>query len=172
LNRAELAYALLKEKGTKEYFGVFVSSDGEIFNKDGTPRRMYLCGGRSESGRYKSVSVGSMNRYIHRIVAELFIGPCPSGMEVNHIDGNKQNNSVKNLEYVTRKQNISHARSIGHIRNGERLHNAKLNQLAVLEIRRIRKEQNLPYNKIARMYGVTTVTAFRADKGHCWGHVA
>jgi hypothetical protein len=113
-----------------------------------------------------------MNRYIHRIVAELFIGPCPPGMEVNHRDGDKQNNRAENLEYVTRKQNMAHAKDIGHLRNGERLHNAKLNASTVLEIRRIRREQNLAYNKIARMFGVTTVTAFRADKGHCWGHVA
>ena len=172
MNRAQAAYQMLKEKRTKEYYGVFVSSDGEVFNRDGTPRRMNLCGGRSGSGRYKSVCVGSMNRYIHRIVAELFIGPCPPGMEVNHRDGDKQNNRVENLEYVTRNQNVAHAKSIGHFRNGERLHNSKLNASTVLEIRRLRREQNLAYNKIARMFGVTTVTVFRADKGHCWGHVA
>lgn len=166
MNRAEL-----NGKEIKEYFDVLVSSDGEILNKDGTPRRVYLSGGRPESGRYKCLCVGSLNRYVHRIVAELFIAPCPPGMEVNHRDGNKLNNRVENLEYVTRKQNMEHAKNIGHLRNGERIHNAKLNPSVVLEIRELRREKKTAYNKIAKMFGITTVTAFRADKGHCWGHV-
>ena len=46
---------------------------------------------------------------IHILVATAFIGPKPKGYEVNHIDGNKLNNSVDNLEWVTRKRNTRHA---------------------------------------------------------------
>ena len=47
--------------------------------------------------------------YIHRLVAEAYI-PNPDGkLEVNHIDGNKENNHYSNLEWATRKENVVHS---------------------------------------------------------------
>jgi len=54
----------------------------------------------------------SQKRYfVHRIVMLALVGP--SELDVNHMDGNKTNNHISNLEYVTRKENIVHAISIG-----------------------------------------------------------
>lgn len=61
------------------------------------------------------ISIGK-RRYtycVHRLVAETFMMPQPPGTEINHKDGNKANNSVSNLEWVTRKENIRHAFSTG-----------------------------------------------------------
>lgn len=46
--------------------------------------------------------------YVHRLVAEAYLG-ATSGMDVNHKDGDKSNNSVENLEIVTHQENMKHA---------------------------------------------------------------
>lgn len=46
------------------------------------------------------------NQRIHRLMLEVFIGPCPKGMEACHNDGNKTNNILPNLRWDTRKNNI------------------------------------------------------------------
>jgi hypothetical protein len=51
--------------------------------------------------------------YVHRLVAEAFIGPIPEGFEVNHKDGCKTNANADNLEIVTARQNIQHAIRLG-----------------------------------------------------------
>lgn len=52
------------------------------------------------------------NLYVHALVAECFLGD-RSGKEVNHIDGDKSNNALSNLEYVTHKENMQHAQKSG-----------------------------------------------------------
>lgn len=49
----------------------------------------------------------------HAAVMLLFIGARPPGLEVNHKDGDKKNNAISNLEYVTRSENIRHAVRLG-----------------------------------------------------------
>lgn len=46
--------------------------------------------------------------YVHRLVAEAFLGEASSDMTVNHKDGNRQNNHVDNLEWLSRADNIRH----------------------------------------------------------------
>lgn len=52
------------------------------------------------------------NYYVHRLVMNAFAGECPDGCEVNHIDENKSNNHISNLEYVCHRTNINHGTNI------------------------------------------------------------
>ncbi len=51
-------------------------------------------------------------RKIHKLVCEQFIGPLQNGKNINHKDGNKSNNHVNNLEYITLSENQMHARYV------------------------------------------------------------
>lgn len=82
-----------------------VKRDGRILkqNLDG---RGYLGLALSKNGKAKT------NR-IHKLVAWHFVGGFNEGLQVNHIDGNKQNNKSTNLEWVTHKENAIHAVNTG-----------------------------------------------------------
>ena len=67
---------------------------------------------------YQLVGADAPPDLVHRLVAETWI-PNPNGYEqVNHIDGNKDNNSVENLEWVTPSQNMYHSMRTGLRKGG------------------------------------------------------
>ena len=47
--------------------------------------------------------------YVHKLVYEILNGDIPDGMQINHINSNKQDNCIDNLEVVTRSENVKHA---------------------------------------------------------------
>jgi hypothetical protein len=64
-------------------------------------RRNYACVKLSANGV-------ALNRRVHQLVAEAFIGPRPEGHDVDHIDGNTRNNSLANLRYLPLSENRAH----------------------------------------------------------------
>jgi hypothetical protein len=78
-----------------------------------------------------------IQRRAHQVVWESVHGPVPSGLEINHRNGVKTDNTLANLELVTRQQNILHAYAIGLKNNqGENHPQHKLTAEDVKEIRR------------------------------------
>lgn len=95
----------------KKYLGYDVYSDGRI--KSNGIRKVFLKGYDCGYG-YDSVKLNGKNFYRHRVICECFLGKRPDGYTVNHKDGNKLNNHISNLEYITRKENYIHALNNGY----------------------------------------------------------
>jgi hypothetical protein len=91
----------------------FITNKGVVISKKtNKPRKLFI----SNSGYYTvnyTKNGTTSNHYVHRLVAEYFIGEIPEGYCVNHIDGNKLNNDVSNLEIVSYSTNTQHADSTG-----------------------------------------------------------
>lgn len=92
-----------------------ICSDGNVISKKtNKPRKQFLNKNGYPMVNYRDNRLKkTYNFYVHRLVAELFIGKIPENMCVNHKDGNKQNNHVENLEIVTYGENIKHADRLG-----------------------------------------------------------
>ena len=87
----------------------FSWKDGEKFMKTWD-----AVGGHETTGRYVAISVNDApEKYIHRLVARYFIPNPDNKQTVNHKDGNKLNNHVDNLEWLTHKENMQHAVKMG-----------------------------------------------------------
>jgi len=115
-------------------------------------------------------------RSIHSMVAEAFIGPYPKDKEINHIDGNKQNNSVENLEYITKTENMNHAIKMGlrWVPKGSACKQSILTESDVAEIRRIAKERGFRcgQKQLANQFGVSERTIQSIIYREHWKHVA
>ena len=91
---------------------------------------------------------------IHRLIAKTFIPNPKNKPQVNHIDGNKQNNKVSNLEWVTHSENTIHAFKIGLMARGEEHKSAKLSDKEVREIRKKYSSGKYLQKELAEKYNV------------------
>lgn len=84
----------------------YVSDDGFIYSSLG--RGKWLMGSVNSCGYIQVVLRPDAKVFcVHRLVLETFLGKCP--LEADHINGNKSDNSLQNLEYVTRSENMIRA---------------------------------------------------------------
>lgn len=112
---------------------------------------------------------------IHRLVAMAFLPVVSNKLEINHIDGNKANNKLSNIEWCNRSENITHAFRLGlkkapkGVINGE----CKLTEKQVLEIRQqylgVRKGVSMDY--LALKYNISRSQVSRILKRQSWKHI-
>ena len=178
---------------THPTYRLSVSDAGDVIGPSGRALKLRI----SNSG-YARVAVyvdgKQKSLFVHRLVAELFLLGEKKD-QVNHIDGNKLNNLLSNLEWCTRSENARHAVATGLYRpptvtdkflsgarkrgdairdsgahKGEKHPRAKLNDSI---IRQIRAEPKTKYGTSPwERYGISNVMYRNIRIGKAWSHVA
>ena len=122
-------------KETK-YEGYSITETGELYSfKKKTMRKLAPEYIRSGYIRYKLSVNGIVIRILaHRLVYETYVGEIPDGLFVNHIDGDKCNNHVSNLELVSNRDNVIHAVKTNLIKVGEEHISAKISDDTLLSM--------------------------------------
>lgn len=144
------------------YEGLYkVSECGEVLN---TKRNRLMKSYRHCRG-YDRISLtfqGSQrSHYVHRLVGNAFLEP-PEHIgqtQINHIDGNKNNNHYSNLEWVTPSENINHAIKTGLLKHPVSIKEKDREVMAYLYI-----HTRLSQDEIADVFGVSATTVSLAVK--------
>ena len=104
--------------------------------------------------------LGRKTKLIHRLVAQTHI-PNPLKLpQVNHIDGNKSNNSVSNLEWCTGQQNVDHSIKVGLVAKGLARPNAKCSPEDI-QIMKDMRAIGKTYYQIGKRFGIAYQTAHK-----------
>jgi hypothetical protein len=166
-----------------------VSNFGNVHSKDrivvddyrGTVRSRRLRGKVIRTRMYDNyghlaVGLSTQNRNkrtwsVHQLVLLAFVGKCPTGLEIRHIDGQAWNNRLDNLVYGTHTENehdkIEHGTKIYGERNGQ----SKLLETQVLEIKS-RLVLGEDYKALAVEFDVHLMTIWRIKKEKNWFYLA
>lgn len=149
-----------------------VSNLGHVRNaKTGRIRKL----NKGETTGYYQLSLWNGERHVnsmlHRVLAEAFISNPENKPQVNHIDYDRTNNQLSNLEWATASENIAHGynfRGPSKVR-GELHGRSKLTEREVLEIREKLKENTQVY--IAQEYEVSFQLVSRIALRKNWTHI-
>lgn len=148
------------------------TSNGRVCHYAGTTLRAAA----STKLGHQKVFVGSKERrracFVHALVLDAFVGPCPRGRERAHGDGNPRNNRLGNLRYATPKANsadkLLHGTHLARARHPA----ARLTEGDIRQIKRLRR-RGCTQHEVANLMGVCRTTISAIDTGRSWaGEVA
>lgn len=137
----------------------FTDSDvmSQLRSKPNGPKRAYFAISVRHNGRTLTVAV-------HALVMEAFHGPCPTGLEVCHEDGNSFNNAISNLRYGTRSSNMADKIRHGTHTIGEKNSQSKLTNSEAEKLRTLRAS-GVKLSVLSKMFKITEGTVSRIANG-------
>ena len=109
--------------------------------------------------------------YVHRLVLEAFVGPCPEGMEACHGANGYADNSLQNLNWGTKVQNMQDKVRDQTTLHGERNHRARLTKENVINIRELHSKGET-YKQIAELHGISYKYVWQIVKHKSWAHIS
>jgi len=126
---------------------------------------------------YRQISLCKNNKprrhAVHRLIIMSFQGK--SKLQVNHIDGDKANNNLNNLEYCTSSENLKHSYALGlQDKKGEKHHFAKFTNKQILDIREKNKSKNMKigyWKELSEKLNVHPNTLYAIRKNINWRHI-
>lgn len=149
----------------------FVSNLGRVYDNK---NKKILNQHTNKITGYVTVHLGGKNEYVHRAVALTFIKNENNKPQVNHIDGNKTNNNVTNLEWVTASENVIHAAETGLRNDSTPLQQAarrKTGKVTGKKLSSIMTERTKQKVEITEtLTGITKVFDSGADASRYYGH--
>ena len=152
-----------------------VSNRGRIKRTSKTTRteKEYILGSKTSHG-YRGVTftVGGKcySRYLHRVLAAAFLPNPDNCGQINHIDGDKENNALSNIEWVTPLQNTHHAKRHGlNPPNTARLSLAQVEEIRAILI----ADTSRSIRSIGRQFGVThsSIARIRDGRSYKWSRI-
>lgn len=138
-----------------------VTREGEVINKHNGKHIKPQLNGKG----YLRVGIGGKLMFVHRLVAEQYIPNLEGKPQINHKDGNKLNNNVDNLEWVTNQENRNHAVKDGLQTHGDSCTWAKLSKE---KVEFIRNHPEISNQEFAKLFNVSRLTVSDARRLKTW----
>lgn len=119
-----------------------------------------------------TIGISSKPKRVHRLLAQTFKKNPKNLPHINHDDGNKLNNALKNLKWTDHPGNMEHAFRTGLINNtGTKNGMSKLNEDQVREIKRLLKEGMSQYKIAAKIGNISRSAVMNIKNRGQWSHV-
>ena len=171
----EWEYVISTFTPIKGFPGYYINRDGVIYGSRYKIPLKYTVNSHGYHTVGLHINGKSHTQMVHRLIAKEFIPNPENKPHIDHIDGNKINNSLDNLRWVFPQENTDNAKRLGRISFGSAFSVSKLTEDQVIEIRKNYRrfsKQRSNVRMLAKKYNVTVDTIRNVVRRKFWKHVA